>query len=147
MTGAGPSSNQPVIEAQPRIEKQQEATEERPVLTPEERGKLLGDSHVMIRDPILPVHDMQEACKVVIRNKVENNADHLKICQSALVHVVVPQVLHFPEMVEWCAQSYLPERKAILSRDGTREVISITPDSIASMLRFPEGPTSDVYNE
>ena len=100
-----------------------------------------------IRDPILKIYDMQEAYKTVTRNKVERNADHLKIFQSGLVHAAIPQVLHFPEMVEWCAENYELERRAVLSKDKTREIISISQDSIASMLRFPEGPASIVYNE
>jgi hypothetical protein len=102
---------------------------------------------MFIVDPTVKIHDMQEAQKMVIRNKLERNADHLKIYQSGLVHAVVPQVLPFPEMVVWCVENYEPERRAVLSKDKTREIISISAESIGSMLRFPEGPASDVYNE
>ncbi len=60
------------------VVEQQESTESRLVLTMEERDNILGDSHMHIVDPILQIYDMQEACKMVIRNKVERNTNLLR---------------------------------------------------------------------
>ena len=147
MAEPGTSSGQAAAEEQPGVAPQQEQVSQELILPPEERDKILEDSHLMIADPSVKIFDMQEAQKTVIRSKVERAADHLKIYQSGLVDAVVPQVLPFPELVAWCAENYEPERRAVLSKDKTREVISISTEAIASMLRFPEGSCPNVYNE
>ena len=147
MAEPGPSSGQVAAEEQPGVAPEQQQTTQKVILTPEEKNKIFGDSHMQLVDPTLKVIDMQEAQRTVIRNKLERNADHLKIFQSGLVHAVVPQVLHFPEMVIWCAENYEPERRAVLSEDKTREIISISAESISSMLRFPEELAPEVFNE
>ena len=107
----------------------------------------MGHRDLNVRDPILLLYDMNEAKTSLIRNKVEREAGCLKIWESGLVHVAVPQVLHFPEIVEWCALAYISERREVMSKDATREVISITPESIAKMFSFPLEATSISWNE
>ena len=105
--------------------------------------ELLDDKDMNVRDPLIPVCDLHLAIKNVLELS-EKGPDIMNICQSRLVSAVVPQVHNFPEVVEWCAKGYLSERKAVVSSDGTRVVISITPEAIASMLRFPqEAPTTE----
>lgn len=109
----------------------------------EDSEEILADKDINVRDPLIPVCDLHLAVKNVLELSAKG-LDIMNICQSRLVSAVVPQVHNFPEMVEWCAKGYLSEKKAIMSSDATRVVISITPESIASMLRFPqEAPTTE----
>ena len=73
--------------------------------------------------------------------------DSLGICKSRLVNLVLPQVSHFPELVHWCAQGYLSDKRVIMSKDATKTVISITPEFIASMLSFPQEVATREWDE
>lgn len=84
--------------------------------------------------------------QTVLKHNTEG-VDHLNIFQSRLINAMVPQVPNYPEIVEWCAQGYLPEEKVVMSRDTSRVVISITPEAIEYMLSFPQGVASKEWNE
>lgn len=114
--------------------------------TREELEDLLADKDINVRDPILLVFDLHLAIKNVLEQSAQGS-DLMNICQSRLVGAVVPQVPKFPEMVEWCAKGYLSDKEVIMSSDATRVVISITPESIASMLRFPQEATMAEWDE
>jgi len=124
MAEAGPSAQQDLPQLQ-----QFEYTEE-------EKESILADKDINVRDPILPVFDLHMVTQNLLKRYAEG-VDSLGICKSRLVNAVLPQVSNFPEIVQWCAQGYLSDRRAIVSKDATRTVISITPESIASMLSFP----------
>lgn len=106
----------------------------------------MADKDINVRDPILPVFDLHLAVKNILEQTTQG-VDLMNICQSRLVSVVVPQVPNFLEMVGWCAKGYLPDKKVIMSSDATRFVISITPESIASMLLFPKEATTAEWEE
>ena len=125
MTEAGPSAQQEL----PHLS-QFEYTEE-------EQEGILADKDINVRDPILPVFDLHMVSQNLSKRYAEG-VDSLGVCKSRLVNAVLPQVSHFPELVHWCAQGYLSDKRVIMSKDATRTVISITPESIASMLSFPQ---------
>ena len=65
------SSGKPVAEEQPGVAPQQEQVRQKLILTAEERDKIFEDSHMLLVDPTVNIHDMQEAQNMVIRNKLE----------------------------------------------------------------------------
>ena len=116
---------------------QEEQPQSRSQYTEEEQESILADKDINVRDPILPVFDLHMVTRDLLKC-YEEGGDSLGVCKSRLVNAVLPQVPHFPELVHWCVQGYLSEKRVIMSKDATRTVISITPESIAAMLSFPQ---------
>lgn len=114
--------------------------------TEEEQENILADKDINIRDPILPIFDLYKITQNILKHGTQG-IDPLNICRSRLINIVVPQVPHYPEMVQWCAQGYLPGKRVIMSKDATRVIISITPESIASMLSFPQEVATREWDE
>ena len=114
--------------------------------TEEEQESILVDKDVNVRDLIIPVFDLHKIMQHILKHGAQG-IDSLNIYKSRLVNAVVPQVPNYPEVVQWCAQGYLPDRKIIMSKDATRTVISITLESIASMLSFPQEVATREWDE
>ena len=89
MSGAGSSSTQKSI---PQVLL--------PVKTQEDPEEILADKDTNVRDPILPVSNLHRAVKNVLEQSAKG-PDIMNIFQSRLISIVVPQVPHFPEVVEW----------------------------------------------
>lgn len=117
-----------------------------PVKTQEDPEEILADKDINVRDLILPVSDLHRAVKNVLELSAKG-PDLMNICQSRLVSAVVPQVPHFPEVVEWCSKNYLSDKRVVMSSDATRVVIKTTPEAITSMVRFPQEETTVDWDE
>lgn len=63
--------------------------------TEEEQERILEDKDVNIRDPILPVFDLQKVMERILK-RGKDGFDPLNIYKSRLVNALVPQVLNYP---------------------------------------------------
>ena len=106
----------------------------------------MADKDINVRDPILPVFKLHRVTKNLLKCGAEG-VDHLNICKSRLINAVVPQVHNYLEVVQWCAQGYLSDKIIIMSKDATKTIISITQDSIAHMLSFPQEVATREWDE
>jgi len=91
------------------------------------------DQDADIHDPILSTHSMYEAIRLVLENSAASN-DILNLYSSNLCRVVVPQTFNFLELVHWCVEHYLPEKRAVISSDGRKVVCYLAPLNIALCL-------------
>ena len=135
MVEAGPSSAQQDLPHLPQFD-----------YTEEEQESILADKDIYVRDPILPVFDLHKIIDAMMKTG-QGGFDPLNIYKSQLVNAVVPQVPNYPEIVQWCAQGYLPEKRVIMSKDATRVIIKINPEAIAAMLSFPQEVATREWNE
>jgi hypothetical protein len=62
--------------------------------------------------------------------------DHYYAWESDLAKFIVPQVYHFPEFVVWCAENYVPSKRAIISTVGS-VLIELNAQTINEMMRWP----------
>ena len=114
--------------------------------TEEEQESIMADEDIFVRDPILPVFDLYKVIDAM-RKTGKEGLDPLNVYKSRLANAVVPQVPNYPEIVQWCAQGYLPEKRFIMSKDATRVIIKITPEAISAMLSFPQEVATREWSE
>lgn len=71
-----------------------------------------------------------------LKQKFEDQEDHIRLWESTLPTYMFPRTHYFPEIVIWCQTSYIPEKRAIISRNA-ETLFTITADSISQMLQAP----------
>ena len=71
--------------------------------------EILIDHQWEISDPILACSS-QYTLPTQFFNYPDEFANHFHIWDFALPLAIVPQVHHYPELVEWCAERYSPEK-------------------------------------
>jgi hypothetical protein len=72
--------------------------------------------------------------------------DHYYAWESDLAKFIVPQVYHFPEFIVWCAENYIPTKRAIISKVGS-VLIELNAQTINEMMRWSINPDSEPLNE
>ena len=56
------------------------------------------------------------------------------VWDSALPLAIVPQVYHYPELVEWCAERYSSENQSILTYESNQIFLTISKEDIIKTL-------------
>ena len=86
-----------------------------------------------ISDPILACSS-QDALPLQFYSYPDEFANSFHIWDSALPLAIVPQVHHYPELVEWCVEHYSPENRSILTYETIQIFLTITKEDIIKTL-------------
>ena len=86
-----------------------------------------------ISDPILACSS-QDALPLQFFNYPDEFANCFHIWDSALPLAIVPQMHHYPELVEWCVERYSPENRSILTYETNQIFLTITKEDIIKTL-------------
>jgi len=91
------------------------------------------DRDADIHDPILSTQSMYVAIQLA-HESASISGDLLNLFHSNLVKATIPQTYNFLEMVQWCTEHYLPNKRVVVVADGKNVICSISPQSIAATL-------------
>ena len=86
-----------------------------------------------ISDPILACSS-QDALPLQFFSYPDEFANRFHVWDSALPLAIVPQVHHYRELVEWCAERYSLENRSILTYETNQIFLTITKEDIIKTL-------------
>ena len=95
--------------------------------------EILIDHQWEISNPILACSS-QDALPLQFFSYPDEFANCLHIWDSALPLSIVPQVHHYPELVEWCDNRYSFENRSILTYETNQIFLTITKEDIIKTL-------------
>ena len=95
--------------------------------------EILIDHQWEISDPILTCSS-QDALPLQFFSYLDEFANRFHIWDFGLPLAIVPQVLHYPELVEWCTEQYSPENRSILTYETNQIFLTITKEDIIKTL-------------
>lgn len=86
-----------------------------------------------IHEPILSTHSVYEDIRIVMENST--TIGHvLNLFNSNLIRVEVPQTYNFPELVRWCVEHYMRDKRAVISCDGKKIIFALALMNMACFL-------------
>ena len=62
----------------------------------------------------------------------------MNVCKSFLYYFAIGQTLSFPEFAEWCASSYSPSERVIMSHSTSKILCKIDAKTIRGILNLPD---------
>ena len=80
----------------------------------DEREEFVVDRERKVYDPVLSVGNVSVSKERLWQCNLQGN-DVLNICSSFSYYFSIEQTLPFPEFVEWCARTYSPSERVIMS--------------------------------
>ena len=91
--------------------------------------EILIDHQWEISNPILACSS-QDALPLQCFSYPDEFANCFHVWDSALPLAIIPQVHHYPELVEWCAERYSSENRSILTYETNQIFLTITKEDI-----------------
>ena len=86
-----------------------------------------------VSDPILSCENLQDL-SIHFFSNLEELMVQFHVWESGLPLFIIPKVLHFLELVIWCAEHFTPDSNSIVSEQISQIVINISKESITKML-------------
>ena len=95
--------------------------------------EILIDQQWEISDPILSC-SYQDTLPLQFFSYPDEFANHFNILAFVLPLCIVPQVHHYPKLVEWCIERYSSETRSILTYETNQIFLTITKEDIIKTL-------------
>ena len=95
--------------------------------------EILIDHQWEISNPIL-AYTSQDALPLQFVSYPDEFANCFHTWDSTLPLAIVPQVHHYPELVEWCVERYSPKNRSILTYETNQIFLTITKKDIIKTL-------------
>ena len=95
--------------------------------------EILIDHQWEISDPILACIS-KDALPLQFFSYPDEFAKRFHVLDSSLPLAIVPQVHHYLELVEWCAECYSPKNRSILTYETNQIFLTITKEDIIKTL-------------
>ena len=88
-------------------------------------------------DPVLSVGNVSVSKEQLWQCNLQGN-DVLIFYKSFSYYFTIEQTLPFPEFVEWCASSYLPCKRVVMSHTTSNILCKVYAKSIHGILNLPD---------
>ena len=96
-----------------------------------------------VYDPVFSVRSVFISKERLGQYNLQGN-DVLSVCKSFSYYFSIEQTLPFPEFVEWCARSYSPSERVIMSHFTSKILCKIDAKTIRGFLNLLDSfPDSD----
>ena len=99
--------------------------------------EILIDHQWEISDPILPCNS-QDTLPLQFFSYPDEIANRFHVWDFALPLAIVPQVHHYPKLVEWCVERYSSENRSILTYESNQIFLTISKEDIIKTLRLED---------
>ena len=103
----------------------------------DEREEFVVDRERNVCDPVLSVGNVSVSKERLWQCNLQGH-DVLNICSSFSYYFAIEQTLPFPEFVEWCANSYSPSERVIMSHTMSKILCKVDAKSVHGILNLPD---------
>ena len=97
------------------------------------KQNLLLNLYWEVYDPILTCSN-QEKLPTFCSSQSDVYFPKFKVWESGLPHCIIPQVFHFPELIDWCVSHYSIQTISIVTQITSQIFITVTDKEIVKML-------------
>ena len=103
----------------------------------DEREEFVVDSERNICDPVLSVGNVSVSKERFWQCNLQGN-DVLNVSSSFSYYFSIEQTLPFPKFVEWCAYSYSPFERVIMSHTTSKILCKVDEKTVRGILSLPD---------